>query len=297
MSWKQTIKGALDTALGNRAAFALTHRAAQAMWGAPSLYIVNYHDTPGWTAAGFGRQMAFYADHFSFATVADLGRVLAGEAVFDRPGLLLTFDDGLRTNYDVAAPILDSYGAQGVFLVCPDLIESEAAATPEAEAARAWSHLIHAHPDSLLASDPRAFMTWAEVHDLEARGHVIGCHTKTHTRLSAHLSHADREREIPVAKATLEARLGHGVDLFCWVGGESESYSHSAAQAIRDAGFRYSLMTCAAPVRPGDAPLQLQRYNIESDWPLERVRLVLGGLFDVLYRRKRRYVEDLTRTA
>ena len=43
--------------------------------------------------------------------------------------------------------------------------------------------------------------------------------------------------EIEDSKLLLEEELCDEMDIFCWVGGEFTSYSKSAAEAIREAGY------------------------------------------------------------
>src|SRR5262245_59144336 len=72
---------------------------------------INMHDTPHSSMANFRRQMRFFARHFNSACEADLQILLSdGHWGKPKPGLIITFDDGLRTNYDVAAPLLEEFG-------------------------------------------------------------------------------------------------------------------------------------------------------------------------------------------
>ena len=93
----------------------------------------------------------------------------------------------------------------------------------------------------------------------------------------------------------MEKALGCEVPVFCWVGGEEESYSRAAAQLINRAGFGYSFMTNSAVIRPATDSLQLQRTNVEAVYPLWLVRFQLSGFMDLLYMGKRSMVNRLTR--
>ncbi len=137
-------------------------------------------------------------------------------------------------------------------------------------------------------------MTWDEIRDLDARGHVIGSHTLHHARLGSGFNSEALEAEIVVSKKELEGQLRHEVDVFCWVGGEESSYSQAAASGIRQAGYRLSFMTNNFPIRAGDDALQIQRTNIEAWYPDEILEFQLNGLLDILYAPKRRRVNRLT---
>ncbi len=249
--------------------------------------VVNYHGTPPVSADAFARQMAFYADHFSPVTPGDLERFVRDRRwVAPRPGLIISFDDGLRSNFDVATPLLERFGFTGWFFVPVGFVDEPA----ERQAQYARDHMIQA---GAAPADGRLAMSWSELRTL-ARGHVVGCHTRTHLRLAATVPPARLEDEIVTARRDLEARIERPVDSFCWVGGEEESYSAEAARVVRRAGYRYAFMTNNAPLAARTDPMQIQRTNIEADWPVDVVRFQLSGVMDALYAPKRARVNKLT---
>jgi len=65
------------------------------------------------SAAVFEQHIRFLKQHFDFA-----GPDLASSNGAGRQQVLLTFDDGLRNNAEVAAPILRRHGVPAVFFVC-----------------------------------------------------------------------------------------------------------------------------------------------------------------------------------
>lgn len=237
--------------------------------------VLNYHATPAGSAAGFERQLAFYSGHFSPAGPGDIDRIIAGDWRGEKPGLLLTFDDGYRSNHDIAAPLLEKYGFRGCFFV-PQAFVAESRSAADAAFARG---------DPL---EPEPRMTWAECADLEARGHSIGCHTRSHVRLSDRLSAEQLADEITAAGRDIGERLGRRIDDFCWVGGEEWSYGTAAFAEIRRAGYKRVFATNLLPLSPGSSPLWIERTNIEADWSLAQVRFYLSGLMDIAYAPKRR---------
>src|SRR5918994_6985006 len=64
--------------------------------------------------------------------------------------VVLTFDDGFKSQYTNAKPILDAYGYKASFgIVCEDVGKAD-------------------------------HMSWEEINELEEEGHDIGSHTITH---------------------------------------------------------------------------------------------------------------------
>src|SRR4051812_7722978 len=64
---------------------------------------VNYHDVPPSLGAAFEKQLAFYSRYFVSVTMDDLRRLAAGQWSHDKPGIVLSFDDGLRSHASVCA--------------------------------------------------------------------------------------------------------------------------------------------------------------------------------------------------
>lgn len=232
----------------------------------PFIRVVNYHIVDADDVPNFERQLRFFARRFVPVNERDLRGLLAGGVwPHDKPGLVMSFDDGHRSHFETVAPILERHGFAGWFFVPIGHVE-----TGEADA-----------------------MTLDQLRSLDRR-HVVGCHTDTHPRLKATLPHEALRREVLGAKAKMERHLARPVRIFCWVGGEEDAYSKAAAELVAE-GFDLSFMTNNAVVTAGTNPLQIQRTNIEAFDPLYLVNFQLSGLMDLAYAAKRRRVNDLTR--
>ena len=97
--------------------------------------------------------------------------------------------------------------------------------------------------------------------------------------------------EIKGAKRRVEKVLECEVPVFCWGGGEEDAYTSEAAALISRAGFN-SFMTNSQVIRPAADSLQVQRANIEADYPLWLTRFQLSGFMDLLYAGKRKQKTD-----
>jgi peptidoglycan/xylan/chitin deacetylase (PgdA/CDA1 family) len=253
--------------------------------------IINYHGTPEEDEAVFEQHLAFYARRFSPVSLADLDRFFrARRWEKPRPGLIVTFDDGLVSNYSIAAPMLEKYGFCGWFFIPVDFID--AAAADQVNFARAQR--IGPDHTSLEAEQPA--MTWGQVRDLDRRGHVIGSHTRSHLRLAYGFPEALLEYEVITSKSAIERALGHACECFCWVGGEEESYSTRAAQAIRRAGYRYAFTTNSAPITRKTNPMRMERNSLRPGWPVAWASFEMCGLQDLRYWPKRARVARMLET-
>ncbi|MBS2011685.1 MAG: polysaccharide deacetylase family protein [Deltaproteobacteria bacterium] len=104
---------------------------AQRLAPSPFLRIVGYHriGDPGVvaretdegvvdvTVRDFERHVAFVTEHFDVVDIAALRRHFVEHVPLPPHPALITFDDGYRECFDVALPVLERYGATGVFFV------------------------------------------------------------------------------------------------------------------------------------------------------------------------------------
>ncbi|MBV9214590.1 MAG: polysaccharide deacetylase family protein [Acidobacteria bacterium] len=220
---------------------------------------INYHAVAYDDGTNFEEQLKLFAGQFRSVSKTELGALIDnGEIMSGRPGLIVSFDDGDASHFEVAAPLLEKYGFTGWFFV------------PSKERGLTDEHL----------------------RELAER-HVIGSHTRTHCRLNENVPIENMTEEISGSKTDLENVIGREVDVFAWVGGEEGSYSREAARLIHD-NYRFSFMTNSAVITIKTDPYHLQRTNIEADQPLWLVRFQISGLLDVFYYFKRRRVNRLT---
>jgi peptidoglycan/xylan/chitin deacetylase (PgdA/CDA1 family) len=249
--------------------------------------VVNYHDTPEEEMPNFEAQLKFYQRYYAPVSVEDLQSFFQkGLWTKSKPGLIISFDDGYRNNYDQAVPLLEKYGFIGWFFIPSGLIESSF--NDQAEfAGKNKEKLKNVYKDG------RFLMSWNEIEQL-SRKHVVGCHTFSHHRMNVTDNDEVLTKEIVLSKKLLEEKVQQPVSIFCWVGGEEHTYTKRAAEKIKHAGYKFSFMTNSYPIMTGQDPLQIQRTNIESDNPLFLVRFQLCSLMDLVYYRKRKRVNRVT---
>lgn len=273
---KQSAAAVMDRMGVNSLSFAMQRWALS-----PFIRVVYYHDVAPALAGRFESQLNLMQRHFVPASKVELDLLLRqGVWKHDRPGVIVTFDDGLRSHCEVVAPILDRLGFQGWFFVPVDLVTLPPAEQPAATSRHGVLH------DCDTTRDPRVFMSETQLRTLGER-HIVGCHTATHVRLSKELSDSQLQLELVSAKQRLEAVLGRRVDAFSWVGGEEWAYSEAAARVVADL-FDYAFTTNTAIARPGTSRLNIDRTHVEASFLPSLVRLQLSGMMDLYYRPKRR---------
>lgn len=256
-----------------------------------SIRAINCHATPAAYRDTFERQLEYFQQHYCDCTLDDLTAFMnTGRWDKPKPGLIITFDDGLASNYRVARYLLEQYGFTGWFFLPTQFLSTPPSEQPEF----CEDHIIYVGHE---LRDPEArerlAMTWDEARTL-ARKHVIGSHTRWHCRMLPSLPEERLRDEIFSSRRILEEQLGVPIRVYCWVGGEAGTYNPTAARMIREAGYEFAFVTTSAPILPGHDPYQLHRTNVEPNWEIDQVRFQLSGLVDFLHRKKRREVASLT---
>lgn len=285
MSVTQVAKIVTGRVLGSALAYRLTDH-----WfnrpKMPYVRALNYHDTPEQFASNFRRQLEWYASEYVDCNQTQLrGLIAGGDWRSEKPGILISFDDGLKSNYEVAAPLLEEFGFTGWFMIPVAFLDAASDAQEQfAIDNRISHHGLHAG---------NLAMSWDDVRGLERRGHVVTCHSMNHMRLTKNLTDAQFREEIIESKSQLESRLGHSVSGFTWVGGEETSYSAAAFRSIVQANYAEVFCTNCEPISAHHNPLFLDRSNVESHFSLSQVRMVLGGLYDRKYSAKRKRIFNL----
>jgi peptidoglycan/xylan/chitin deacetylase (PgdA/CDA1 family) len=203
-------------------------RIAEAFTAGALIRAVNFHLTPATREAQYDREFALYARHFDPVTADDLEDVMTGGRWRkSKPGLILAFYNGYRSNFEVALPLLKKHGLVGWFFIVTGFVD---ASDQSAFAAR---HSIT--PDDAV-QEGRMALTWDEVAILD-RSHVVASHTRSHARSS--LGAAELRNEAAGSQQDFIAALGHPVRAFAWNGGAAYGEHPEADRALDEAGFQF----------------------------------------------------------
>ena len=139
------------------------------------------------TPSSFEAQMRYLAQNgYTVIPMARLGDFLEGKTALPRKSVVITIDDGYRSTYDIAWPILKKHGFPATVFLYTDFVG---------------------------ASDA---LTWAQMKEMSASGLIdIQPHSKTHSNLTMKLADENaaryRERirrEVETPVDTIRERLG-----------------------------------------------------------------------------------------
>jgi peptidoglycan/xylan/chitin deacetylase (PgdA/CDA1 family) len=224
--------------------------------------IVHYHWVFADELASFGHQLEWFRSEFEPVSLSEaVTRLQRGDVSGNE--LVITFDDGFRTQAVNAAPLLREAGFSACFFLITELV----GAPPERVDAlcRGALHL------------PRAVepMSWDEARALPAAGHEVGSHTRTHPNLAALGGDALRA-ELEGSRSELEQRLERPVRHVSAPYGDAARFSPAVAAAARAAGYA-SCSTAQRGINTVGADVYaLRRDHLAAGWPVGHVRYFLS---------------------
>lgn len=148
-------------------------------------FVFMYHDViqdqlseSGFNTSGanyYKTTSAIFESHISkISSLISIGKI-------QHDSVVLTFDDGGRSFYDVIAPILEKYGFIGHFYIATQYIGSP------------------------------AFLSAKEIKELSDRGHIIGSHSVSHPSNIQRLSKEDIIKEWTDSINSLQTIVGRNI--------------------------------------------------------------------------------------
>jgi peptidoglycan/xylan/chitin deacetylase (PgdA/CDA1 family) len=148
-------------------------------------------------------------------------------ATLKHPGPVvgITFDDGVRSDYEVAYPALAARGMSATFFVVTGRVGSS------------------------------GYVTWSELREMRAGGMSIQSHTCTHPFLSE-LSEAALRRELRDSKCAIDDALGQETDQLAFPGGDPPR--RTLRHLLLESGYRV-VATSRWGVNHGRDPSALRR--------------------------------------
>jgi peptidoglycan/xylan/chitin deacetylase (PgdA/CDA1 family) len=177
----------------------------------------------------FAAQLRWLASHgYHPVTLSAVSLYWRGRKPLPPRPIVLSFDDGYREQFTVAAPLL---------------------------ARRHWPAVLNLEYAHLVHQD----LTGSMVRQLLTDGWELASHTLTHPDLTA-VDPARLRREVRRSRQLLRRRFGVPVDFFCYPAG---AFNARVVHAVRAAGYRGATTT-----RPGLArrsePFTLSRIRVDS---------------------------------
>jgi peptidoglycan/xylan/chitin deacetylase (PgdA/CDA1 family) len=216
------------------------------------LAILGYHkvgEPPGcWGTWSYVSEGKFEGDlrflHKQGWSVIDVSTLVAGlddQEALPMNAALITFDDGYRSNLEIAAPILHKFGYPAVVFVPTEFVGG-----------------CNSFDTDIQYEPHEATCGWDELSDLERKGISVQSHGVSHRHFSK-LSRNEQEYELVASKEVIESRLGKCVELFSFPYGDYGGGSQVSGDMLARCGYRGACLYGGGPMQP---PLN-DRFRLE----------------------------------
>jgi peptidoglycan/xylan/chitin deacetylase (PgdA/CDA1 family) len=216
--------------------------------GYQTVPILTYHrfsdDCPSplcMPTAVFKQQMRYLKENgYHALTPEELLAFLEYRQPLPKQSVLITIDDGYRSVYDIAYPILRANGFTAILFI--------------------YTELIDVAPIAL---------TWNQLMEMKRDGFAIGSHTITHSDLTlpkeaeSKADYAARvEKELAGSKQIIDRRLGQDTWLLAYPYG---NYDQKTVAASKQTGYKLAMS-----VKRGGNPFFANAFTLKRDQILER---------------------------
>jgi peptidoglycan/xylan/chitin deacetylase (PgdA/CDA1 family) len=210
----------------------------------------------------FRRQLDYVRRTHDVVTLEEALGLLATGARLRRPAAVITFDDGYRSVFDEAFPLMTEVGVPGCCFVTTGLVGTD----------RRFAH-DEAHP----ASAQLDVMGWNEVFRLQMTGWTVGAHSETHSRLSA-LEPAAARAELERPLEMLRSCLGNDRIPLAFPFGGLGDFTEEHVAAARELGYAACFSNHGGENFPPADPYRLKRIDLGGDHQTLAWKMMARGL-------------------
>lgn len=189
----------------------------------------------------FERQMRYLKENgYHVITADELSAFLEYHRRLPRKSVLITMDDGYRSVYRIAYPILQNYGFKATLFVYTSFVGVSKMA-----------------------------VTWEQLNEMKANGFTVGSHTVYHSDLTrpkegeteqAYLARI--KAELYGSKKIIDRKLGQDTSFFAYPFG---FYDQRSIQIARQAGYKFAMS-----VQRGGNPFFANPLTLRRDQILEK---------------------------
>lgn len=226
----------------------------------PAIRVLTYHrftdnkyDPVSVRPDDFEAHLQWLSRNVTLLDAEKFCHALEGKQPLERNAVLVTVDDGHRSFYEHAYPLLKKYKVPAILFVCPALVDKQNSA--------------------------REFMSWDELARVQQDMIVVASHGLSHRSLGR-TSMRQAVYEVEEASRQLKLHLGVENPFFAFPFGTRRDFSDELADVLLANGYQYCFTSvhgrCSQMTRSNLFP----RVKIESGESLGLFRAIALGRLD-----------------
>lgn len=248
-----------------------------------------YHEIEPQHEAAFLQQLQSINQYYRFVDINLFCQMHRGELPIGGGNILLTFDDGFKSNRIIAEKYLNPLGIKAVFFIIPEFVECR-------DDARQREFLVknifagEKHNDEIPSTLKP--MDWNDIQYLLDHGHTIASHSSTHQRLSA-ISCDDKLRyEVVESANILQRKLNVPIQYFAYPFGDVNSVN-SEVMNLAKSRYQYIFSGVRGNNTAQVNSYAIRREHVEPTFSLKYFNFILEGGLSPRYYYKRKLLDKM----
>ena len=199
----------------------------------------------------------------------------------DKPRILITFDDGFRSNLDAYKNILMPKSIKALFFITNNFIGLKDKYAEKFST----NNFYNSKPQKSSYSGELDALSWEEIKWLKDHKNVIGCHTLNHKNL-AKISEERLNYEVLKSKELLEKKIGVDIDMFAYPFGINKSINKKVIKFVSER-FKYAFSNIRGSVNQSPSNYFIYRQNIDFHSNQWEIDAILKNKLNFIYFRER----------
>jgi len=241
-----------------------------------SLRVLVYHHIEKKNFNKFYNHLKYLKKDWNFITPSQFENHLSGKKKLIGKNLLLTFDDGFKSNFDVEKEVLKKLNIKCIFFVPTEFIKLDSLK-------KSKKFLKNNIMDSFSEkSNELKNMSVENMRLLQKKGHVIGSHTKMHLNLGKIKNLSKLKKEIFGSSNDLKKLLNVNINHFAFTYGNYESMS-KASLKMSFAKYKFVYSCLRGNNYYNKKKSIIKRDTIYLNRSIDLAKIFLSGLIDIKY--------------
>ena len=239
--------------------------------------ILVYHHVEKKNFKKLANQLKILKKNWKFITPEQFENHINKKAILKGRNLLVTFDDGFKSNFYVEKKILSKLNIKAIFFVPSDFVKLKS--FKKSQKFITENILDHIRPKDFKTLTN---MSIKDLKILSKKGHMIGCHTKTHANLGLIKNISRLKNEIIESSKILEKSLKTNVRHFAFSYG---NYKSMNSESLRITFKRYNFVYSCLRGNNfyNNENCLIKRDTVYLDSSNDLLKIFLSGIIDLKY--------------
>lgn len=241
-----------------------------------SLRVLVYHHIEKKNFSKFYDHLKYLKKEWNFITPSQFENHLRDKKKLKGKNLLLTFDDGFKSNFNVEKEVLKNLNIKCIFFVPSEFIKLNSLKKSKKFIKK---NILDSYPEK---QNELNNMSIKDIKSLLRNGHMIGSHTKTHANLGTIKNLSKLKKEVLESSNDLKRLLKININHFAFTYGNYESMNkESLKMTFSKYRFVYScLRGNNFDTKKGTI---IRRDAIYLNRGIDLAKIFLSGLIDIKY--------------